>query len=62
VSGDIPAISEGAQWLARGVAAGLFVADVEKHWAALQAYAKPELLGDEWTDADATPERQARAI
>jgi FAD-dependent urate hydroxylase len=55
VSGDIPAISEGAQWLARGVAASLFNQDIERHWAALQAYSKPELLGDEWTDADAAP-------
>jgi cation diffusion facilitator CzcD-associated flavoprotein CzcO len=55
VSGDIPAISEGAQWLARGVAASLFNQDIERHWASLQAYSKPELLGDEWTDADATP-------
>ncbi len=55
VSGDIPAVSEGAQWLAQGVAAAFWNDDVEKHWAAVQAYAKPELLGDEWTDADAAP-------
>ena len=53
VSGDIPAISEGAQWLAQSLAAGFFKADIEAHWQALQAYSKPELLGDEWTDADA---------
>jgi cation diffusion facilitator CzcD-associated flavoprotein CzcO len=53
VSGDIPAISEGAQWLSRGLAAAFWNDDVEYHWAAVQAYSKPELLGDEWTDADA---------
>jgi cation diffusion facilitator CzcD-associated flavoprotein CzcO len=53
VSGDIPAISEGAAWLARGVAASFFVSDVEDHWQALLDYAQPELQGDEWRDADA---------
>jgi cation diffusion facilitator CzcD-associated flavoprotein CzcO len=53
VSGDIPGISEGARWLARSLSAQLFNMDIDKHWAALQAYAKPELDGSEWTDADA---------
>ncbi|WP_342362081.1 NAD(P)/FAD-dependent oxidoreductase [Terrarubrum flagellatum] len=53
LSGDIPAISEGADRLARGIVRSLFVADREKHFAALQAFETPELLGDEWTDADA---------
>ncbi|GHC73088.1 NAD(P)-binding domain-containing protein [Limoniibacter endophyticus] len=53
VSGDIPAISEGAQWLARGIAGRLFIYDIDHHWQELLAYAKPELDGSEWTDADA---------
>jgi cation diffusion facilitator CzcD-associated flavoprotein CzcO len=53
VSGDIPAISEGALWLARGVAASLFIRDIDYHWEALLAYEKPELDGTEWSDADA---------
>jgi cation diffusion facilitator CzcD-associated flavoprotein CzcO len=53
LSGDIPAVSEGADRLARGIARRLFVEDREQHYAALQAFATPELLGDEWTDADA---------
>lgn len=61
VSGDIPAISEGAQWLARGVAASFFNQDIDRHWSILQAYSKPELLGDEWTDADAATPAKARA-
>jgi cation diffusion facilitator CzcD-associated flavoprotein CzcO len=53
VSGDIPAISEGALWLARGIAASLFIREIDHHWEALKAYEKPELDGSEWTDADA---------
>ncbi len=48
VSGDIPGISEGAAWLARGIGAALYSEDVEKHWQFLLNYKKPELLGDEW--------------
>lgn len=48
VSGDIPGISEGAQWLARALAARLYAEDVEIHWQGMLDYAKPELLGDEW--------------
>ena len=54
LTGDIPAISEGADRLARGIVRSLFVADRERHFAALKAFDTPELLGDEWTDADAT--------
>ncbi|MGN6097830.1 MAG: NAD(P)-binding domain-containing protein [Bosea sp. (in: a-proteobacteria)] len=53
LSGDIPAISEGADRLARGIVRSLFVADREQHFAALKAFDTPELLGDEWRDADA---------
>jgi len=52
LSGDIPAISEGADRLARGIVRSLFVADRAQHFAALTAFDTPELLGDEWTDAD----------
>lgn len=58
VSGDIPAISEGALWLARGIAASLFIRDVDQHWQDLLAYEKPELDGTEWVDADAVPEQK----
>ncbi|MBW8855016.1 MAG: FAD-dependent oxidoreductase, partial [Bradyrhizobium sp.] len=62
LSGDIPAISEGADRLARGIVRSLFVADREQHFAALEAFATPELLGDEWTDADATPTPERTSI
>ena len=59
VSGDIPAISEGALWLARGVASSLFRKDLDQHWEDLLAYEKPELDGTEWTDADAVAAERA---
>lgn len=59
LSGDIPAVSEGADRLARAIVRGLFVEDREVHFANLQAYDTPELLGDEWRDADAAITSQA---
>lgn len=51
VSGDIPAVSAGADRLVRGIAASLFAWDVEEHFANLIAYDTPELHGDEWVDS-----------
>lgn len=48
VSGDIPAISEGAKRLAQALVGELFNADIELHYASMRDYAEPELLGDEW--------------
>ena len=48
LANDIPAVSEGAERLARGVAASLFVEDRDRHWRNLKDYSEPELLGDEW--------------
>jgi len=59
LSGDIPAISEGADRLARGIIRRLFVDDREIHFANFQAFATPEIIGDEWTDADAATAHQA---
>jgi len=53
LSGDIPAVSEGAERLARGIARSLFVEDRAQHFENLKAFDTPELLGDEWQDADA---------
>jgi cation diffusion facilitator CzcD-associated flavoprotein CzcO len=50
-TGDIPQISEGAQRLARGLAARLLAEDIDLHFAAMDRYAEPELIGDEWTPA-----------
>jgi hypothetical protein len=53
VAGDIPGISTGAAWLADGIAAEFYGRDIEAHWQVLQEFDKPELFGDEWTDAEA---------
>jgi FAD-dependent urate hydroxylase len=53
VSGDIPAVSEGAALLARAIAAEFYGEDIERHYQHLLDYDKPELLGDEWVDAEA---------
>jgi hypothetical protein len=55
LSGDIPAVSEGAQRLARAIARSLFVEDREYHFARLQAFDTPELLGDEWPEPAPPP-------
>ncbi|RUL99300.1 NAD(P)-binding domain-containing protein [Rhizobium chutanense] len=62
LTGDIPAISEGADRLARGIVRSLFVEDREAHFANLQSFDTPELLGDEWFDAgtEALPELSAK--
>ena len=59
LSGDIPAISEGADRLARGIVRRLFVDDRATHFANLKAFSTPEIIGDEWTDADASPPQPA---
>ena len=56
VSGDIPGVSEGAAWLARDIAAKLYVEDIEQHWKDMQDYDTPELLGDEWLPTELTVE------
>ncbi len=52
MSGDIPAISDGARKLAQGLASLFYLNDIEQHFAKLIAYAEPELDGTEWTAAD----------
>ena len=53
VSGDIPAISEGAKRLAQGIAGLFYREDVATHYANMEAFAEPEVFGDEWTPAPA---------
>jgi cation diffusion facilitator CzcD-associated flavoprotein CzcO len=59
VSGDIPAVSAGAERLVRGIAASLFADDVEAHFANLIAYDVPELQGDEWVDSTPLLQKEA---
>jgi FAD-dependent urate hydroxylase len=61
VSGDIPAISDGAKRLAQGIAALFYREDIATHYANMEAYAEPELNGDEWTPAGPlTPDEDHR--
>lgn len=56
LTSGIPSISDGAQRLAQGLVRSLFVEDRDEFVARFKAFDKPELLGDEWTDADAITE------
>jgi cation diffusion facilitator CzcD-associated flavoprotein CzcO len=56
LTGDIPAVSEGADRLVRGIVRALFVEDRERHFDNLQAFDTPELLGDEWANDEELPE------
>jgi cation diffusion facilitator CzcD-associated flavoprotein CzcO len=49
LTGDVPAISDGATRLAEGIARSLFVEDYDVHFRRLLDYDQPELQGDEWT-------------
>jgi len=60
VSGDIPAISVGAERLAQGISSRLYAEDVQWHFEKLQAFSDPEVFGDEWTPAD--PPGQTAAL
>ena len=61
LSGDIPAISDGAQRLAQGIASLLYGEDVATHYENIQAYAEPELMGDEWTPSEPTAQERRGA-
>jgi FAD-dependent urate hydroxylase len=52
ITGDIPAISVGAERVANGIAAALFAEDYERTWRRLLAWDTPELRGDEWVNDD----------
>ena len=48
ISGDIPAISLGAERAAQGVVNGLFAEDYGRTWQRLSGWSNPELRGDEY--------------
>jgi len=48
ITGDIPAISDGALRLATSIVGLLWAEDIEHHYARMQAFAEPEVYGDEW--------------
>jgi cation diffusion facilitator CzcD-associated flavoprotein CzcO len=48
LTGDIPAISVGAERVATGIAGALFAEDYDRNWVRLLAWDTPELRGDEY--------------
>jgi len=48
LTGDIPAISVGAERTATGIVGALFAEDYDRNWARLLAWDTPELKGDEY--------------
>lgn len=55
VSGDIPAISDGARRLANGIVSYFYREDIDYQYTELLAYSEPELLGNEWVNAPSLP-------
>jgi|TARA_A100001391_G_scaffold37386_1_gene20530 cation diffusion facilitator CzcD-associated flavoprotein CzcO len=52
LTSGIPAVSDGADRLAKGMVRSLFVEEAEAHLQRFMTYQTPELVGDEWPDAD----------
>jgi cation diffusion facilitator CzcD-associated flavoprotein CzcO len=48
ITGDVPAISVGAERVATGIAGALFAEDYQRNWGRLLAWDTPELKGDEY--------------
>lgn len=55
ITGDIPAISDGAVQLATALVGLLYAEDIEHHFERMQAFAEPEVFGDEWVDSPLPP-------
>ncbi len=55
ITGDIPAISDGAQQLAAALTGLLYAEDIDSQFNRMQAYAEPEVYGDEWTASPLPP-------
>lgn len=51
VSGDIPAISDGAKRLAQGIVSLFYREDIAEHFENIKNFSEPEILGDEWSVA-----------
>ena len=66
LTSGIPSITDGVRRLTQGLVASLFAEDEAEFLARFAAYDTPELLGDEWTEAESlsadsnTPERIAQ--
>lgn len=53
ITSGIPAVSQGAERLAQGIARSLFVEDRGRHFETFMTHDAAEITGDEWRDADA---------
>lgn len=51
VSGDIPAISDGAKRLAQGIVSLFYREDIADHFENIKNFSEPEIIGDEWSVA-----------
>ncbi|MFT3817152.1 MAG: NAD(P)/FAD-dependent oxidoreductase [Rubrivivax sp.] len=60
ITGDIPAISEGALLLATQIAGLLYAEDVALHYRRMQAFDEPEVFGDEWVASPLPSEEPSR--
>ncbi|MCJ8141137.1 NAD(P)-binding domain-containing protein [Falsirhodobacter halotolerans] len=52
ITSGVPSIGEGAMRLAQGIARSIFVEEGDLHLQRFHDFTTPELLGDEFTDAD----------
>lgn len=50
LTGDIPAVTQGANRFAQGVASAFLAEDINHFYERLQAFDTPDVNGDEWTD------------
>ena len=50
LTGDIPAVTQGASRFAQGIATAFLAEDIDHHYERLLAFDTPEVIGDEWTD------------
>ncbi len=50
LTGDIPAVTQGANRFAQGVASAFLAEDIDHFYERLQAFDTPDVDGDEWTD------------
>jgi cation diffusion facilitator CzcD-associated flavoprotein CzcO len=55
LTGDIPAISDGAQRITNGITRAFFTEDYEDHFQRLLDFQTPEVQGDEWTEETLLP-------
>lgn len=61
ITSGIPAVSQGAERLAQGIARSLFVEDRARHFHTFMNHDAAEITGDEWRDADAQDKTKEHA-